>query len=461
MPPITRRQLLRGASGCAALSSTPLLSSLLNLGLVRSVLADSGPHDGFRALVCVFQKGGNDSYNMLVPCEPGEYRDYAAARGILALPREELLPIRSGGRRFGIHSAMPEVWERYMLGDLAFVANVGSLVAPTDRDAYDRRVELPVGLFSHLDQRRHWQTSIPQSRAELTGWAGRMADVLTDSVNRNANIPISYALGGSNILQSGRWGGPYVVESAGATTLYGYDGPTSFDRIVTRSTDGLLEQTYGNLLERAHAAMRRRAIDAAIAYNEAIDGVALASPFPETPLGAQLQAVTRTIAARDALSQSRQIFLVTSHGWDHHDRLRSQQADLLAELSQALGAFFAATEELGVADRVVTFTISDFGRTLTSNRDGSDHAWGGNQLVMGRSVAGCSVHGHYPESLAPDSALDVGRGRLIPTTSVDEYSAELALWFGIPNDASLELVLPNVRRFYGAGHSEGPLGFLG
>ena len=459
---VSRRDFLRLSGGCAALTSTSLLSAVLNLSLTKSALSAVSDVTGYKALVCVFLAGGNDSFNMLAPYEPGEYDDYAAVRANLALARQDLLPIRdANGRRFGLHPSMREVRDLYSAGRLAFLANVGSLIAPTDVAAARAEQNLPVGLFSHADAQRHWQTAVPQSRTQITGWAGRMADALTDSANRNPTISMNLALNELNLLQTGDDVVPFVIGADGASELVGYGGTSVQQRILTRATDSLLEQTYTDLLQRTHARIRRGSIDGAIAFNAATRAVELSTSFPNTGLGGQLAMVARSIGARRDLDQSRQIFFVKRGGWDHHDFVLFNQANLLTELSSALGAFYDATSELGVAGDVTVFTVSDFGRTLSSNGNGSDHAWGGNHIVMGGGVRGGRVYGQYPESLALGNPRDLGRGRLVPTTAADEYSAELALWFGIPNDASLELVLPNIRRFYASGNATPPIGFMG
>ena len=461
VPSISRREFLRRSGGCAALTSVSLLSTILTLKMTRTAAAAQSDGSGYKALVCVFQHGGNDSYNMLTPYEIGEYNDYLSVRSNLALPWESLLPITdASGRLFGIHPGMIEVSELYGEGKLAFLANVGSLVEPTDLNSYKSKLNLPLGLFSHSDQQRHWQTSVPQSRAQVTGWAGRMADALTDSSNRNPTVSMNIALNHVNIFQTGEHVIPYVIQDSGATTLNGYQAANAQDRILTRVTDSLLEETYGDLLEKTHVSIRDNSIDAAIDFNNAINAVSLTTPFPFTKLGQQLAMVARTIAVRHTLGQTRQVFFVDLGGWDHHDEVLNNQAILLPQVSGALKAFYDATVELGVASDVTTFTASDFGRTLSSNGNGSDHAWGGNHIIMGGSVAGRRVHGIYPSSLALGNPLDTGRGRLIPTTSVDEYNAELAMWFGIPNDDGLEVILPNIRNFYAQGSSAPPIGFM-
>ena len=458
---LSRRDLIKLSGGCAALSSTSILAQLLNLQLTKTAVAAEGDSSGYKALVCVFLFGGIDSHNVLTPYGD-EYAAYSDIRTNLAIPEEDLIPIAdSSGRQYGIHPGMQGVADIYNAGDAAFVANVGSLIEPTDRASYNSRSNLPLGLFSHSDFIQHWQTSIPQSRSAVNGWAGRMADMLTDSVNDNPHISMNIALNSLNIMQTGSTVTPYVVSASGATTLSGYNTGNSANRIYTATTDGILGQTYSDLLEKTYADRKRGSIDGAAEFNAAVGGVELTTVFPGSSLAGQLKMVAKAIASRDTLSQRRQIFFVSAGGWDHHDFLLSKQADMLPMVSGALSAFYEATKELGVENDVTAFTASDFGRTLTSNGDGSDHAWGGNHIVVGGAVNGSNVYGQYPATLDPSqNDLDVGRGRIIPTTSVDEYNAELAHWFGVPNDGSLESVLPNVRNFFSSGGAP-PLGFLG
>ncbi|MEE8508084.1 MAG: DUF1501 domain-containing protein, partial [Myxococcota bacterium] len=325
----------------------------MNLSLTKSALSAVSDVTGYKALVCVFLAGGNDSFNMLAPYEPAEYDDYAAVRANLALARQDLLPIRdANGRRFGLHPSMREVRDLYSAGRLAFLANVGSLIAPTDVDAARAEQNLPLGLFSHADAQRHWQTAVPQSRTQITGWAGRMADALTDSANRNPTISMNLALNELNLLQTGDDVVPFVIGADGASELAGYGRASVQQRILTRATDSLLEQTYTDLLQRTHARIRRGSIDGAIAFNAATRAVELSTAFPNTRLGGQLAMVARSIGARRDLDQSRQIFFVKRGGWDHHDFVLFNQANLLTELSSALGAFYDATSELGVAGDV-------------------------------------------------------------------------------------------------------------
>ena len=463
MSELTRRAFLARSLGCAALSDTALLSSLLSLRLTRAAVAASPPA-GYRALVCVFLSGGNDSFNLLVPADEEPYEGYRLARRDVALAAPALHPIHdpASGRSFGLHPAVPELAELYRSGRLAFIANVGTLVEPITRADFARPEKLPLGLFSHRDQQREWQTSLSHSRYEASGWAGRMAEILTDPRAGADTTFMSIALDRVNVMQTGRRAVPYVIEAKGGIEKlagYGLDNP--FDRALTAATDRLSRHAYEDPLERSYARVRRQAIDAAVAYDDATRSVEIRTEFPGTRLGDGLRQVARAIGARGKLGHAHQIFFVEHAGWDHHDALLERQEVLLAELSRALKAFHGATVELGVADRVVTFTISDFGRTLSSNGRGTDHAWGGNQMILGGGVRGGRVYGRYPPSLAPDNEIDVGRGVLIPTTSVDEYHAELAMWFGLANDSTLEAVLPNLRNFYPATATAPPLGWMG
>ena len=466
-----RRDFLKLAGGCAALTNTSLLSTIFNLSATNAAVA-ANDLSGYKALVCVFLYGGNDSYNMLSPAETQERADYLEARGgvyapgngALGLPAEGLHEITDSfsGRRFNVHPAMGDVAGLYNDGNLTYLCNVGSLVQPTDRAAYDARTSLPLGLFSHADLQRHWMTSVPQTRSQVTGWAGRMADLITDQVNSHPSISMSIALNQVNMLQTGGSVIPYIVTTNGASEVNWYNQTWTQARIFTQLTDDVLSRTYSNLYQKTFAEGNRNALDAAIAFNEATDAVTLNTTFrtANNDLANQLQMVAKTIGARSTLGQTRQIFFVYAGGWDNHDELINNQQTRLGYVSTALKDFYDATVELGIENDVCTFTASDFARTLNSNGRGSDHAWGGNQIIMGGGVNGGRIYGEYPLTLKPNASdLDLGRGRLLPTTAVDEMSCELAMWYGLGNDNAMETVLPNIRNFVSAG-DPAPLGFI-
>jgi uncharacterized protein (DUF1501 family) len=465
--PISRRDFLRSSAGYAAMGSAPLLSSMLSLGMTGTAAA-ALPVSGYKALVCIFLHGGADSFNMLVPGGTVAYTDYATARGNLALNRADMLQIADAAdnnRWYFLHPGFQEVRSLYNQGNLAFVANVGSLVEPLDIQAYFENARLPLGLFSHNDQRQHWQSSKPQQRISTSGWAGRMSELVVDTSVAESAQYANIAVGGSTLLQTGSSVSPYVIGESGTDYFrgYGFEGTSGeMEKVYVRTTNKLLAASYSDIFRQTYADQTAAAVAAGFQYRWATspERMNISTPFPSTELGNALRQVAYAIGARDILNQSRQVFFVSMQGWDHHDDLLTGMDELVPQLSAAMQAFYSATEELGVANEVIAFTASDFARTLSSNGDGSDHAWGGNHMVMGGAVNGGRIYGAYPESLAPGNDLDIGRGRLIPTTSTDEYHAELARWFGIGNDSNLELVLPNIRNFYSEDTVAGPLGML-
>lgn len=466
---ISRRRFL-GQASCAAVSSLPVLSTLLNLKFASSIAsAQSLPGDDYRALVCVFLNGGNDSFNMLVPRGASEYAEYAAVRQDLALAAGALLPINPlnsaqlGGRQFGLHPGMPELQQLFEAGNAAFVANVGTLVEPgvTKEGFFNGASKLPVGLFSHSDQIEQWQTSLPDTRSGI-GWAGRAADLL-NPLNAHPNVSMNISLGGSNVWQTGNSVFEYAITPDGAVGLANYSKEWAQEygtrQIRSAAVDGQLAMEYANVFQRTFAGSQRSALDAYDLFSAATEpDLPVGAVFPASQLGSQLRMIARTIAGRTALGAVRQTFFVSVGGWDHHDEVLGNQAAMLPLVSQAVGAFYNTLELLGAQNKVTLFLASDFGRTLSSNGRGSDHAWGGNSFVVGGAVDGRKIYGSYPELYA-DSALDVGRGRLIPTTSVDAYFAELALWLGVPR-SSLPLVLPNIGRFLDVAGTGAPVGFL-
>ena len=424
--------------------------------------AQAAPAADYRALVCILLAGGADSFNMLMPFDQPRHDAYAAMRSDLALAREDVLPLSysgSDGRRMSVHPGLAEVRDLFDQGDLAFVANVGPLAEPTDRAGYDDgSARLPLGLFSHADQIAQWQMSVPDQRI-ATGVAGRMADVLLPTLPTGP-ISMNVSLSGTNVFQNGSGVTSYSIDATeGARQVAGYESDDEGSDLFTSAMDALLAADYEDPFRRSYASVLRESIDAAQLVQTALGNApTLNTTFSASGLSEALAQIARIVSVSDQLNAPRQTFFVTFGGWDHHDDVIPQQATMLPVVSRGLAEFHAAMNELGVSDRVTTFTISDFGRTLTSNGKGSDHGWGGHSLVMGGAVAGGDVYGSYPE-IDPGNPLDVGRGRYIPTTSADEFYAELALWFGVAA-GDLELVLPNIRRFYASGSGDLPVGFM-
>lgn len=457
------RRAFLGQASCAAVGSSSLFSTIFNLAMSGNAAAADLDNSGdYKALVCLFLAGGNDSYNMLVPLEAGEYGAYKSIRADLALdgstPDRTPLPITDpSGRAFGVHPSLGPLRELYNSGRLAFIANAGTLVQPaTTLDMYRSGIGMPLGLFSHSDQIQQWQTSVPDVRVGK-GWAGRLADVLHPN-NAGQQISMNISLSGTNVLQNGNNVIPYSITSDGSIALGGYNGTTAIDQARTAAVNNMLDYQYSNLFEDTYVRKTRVAVDASEAFAAAVAGNEISTVFPTTDLGLQLRMVARTIKSHAALGHRRQTFFVQYGGWDHHSEVLNSQTTMLAVVADAVKAFHDALVELNMLDKVTLFQNSDFGRTLTTNNQGSDHAWGGNYFVMGGAVNGGRIYGDYPD-FRNLTAIDTGRGRLIPGVSVDEYAAELARWFGVQKD-KLADVLPNIGRFYNPQSNSMPIGFL-
>ncbi len=471
MSKMTRRKFL-GAASCAALGTTGLFSTLLNLKMTSKAVAanlstsgSASAAEDFRALVCIFQAGGNDSYNMLIPTNTADYAQYKSVRGNLALPITgtgaalALNAQGTAGRSFAVHPAMPEVRDLFNTGKLAFISNVGTLIEPTTVAQYkSESVRIPRALFSHSDQIMQWQTSLPQGGSP-TGWAGRMADVLNAKVN-TGGIGMNISLNGNNMMQTGLATTSYAISPKGSISIIGKTANAGKNALRFDQLTSMADVQYQSLFQQAYMNEIQHSMDNDEIFSSAFAGATVNTVFADSGLAEDLQAVAKTIAARAALGMKRQVFFVLYGGWDHHQELLDTQNEMLAVLSGALKNFWDALVELGVQNNVTAFTSSDFGRTLRSNGRGTDHAWGGHHMVMGGSVLGQRIHGQYPDDLGLGGKWDVGtNGRLLPTTSVDQYMAELALWLGVAK-SDLATVFPNIANFYDVGSTAMPVGFL-
>ncbi len=463
---ISRRKFL-GTASCATIGTTTLFSSLLNLGAVNSLAAmnpaNNSGSDDYKALVCISLSGGNDSFNMLVPRSNRHYQEYAKTRSNLALPKGNLLSLDytdRNGKQFGLHPAMPEVQELFNNKKLAFISNIGTLVAPCSKKEYlAGSVSSPVGLLSHADQAQQWMTGIPYSRSSK-GWGGRMADIL-QAGNENQNISMNISLSGTNIYQVGNHVSEYAIRASagGSVGIKTYEGNNSLDNILSGGVESLLEQDYKDMFTSSYTNKIKNSQANYEEFSKALkDAPLFSSQFSDNELSANLELVAKTIAAQKILGMKRQTFFINFGGWDHHDEVLNNQETMLAVVSKALLEFQEAMEEMEMAENVTTFTMSDFGRTLTSNGNGSDHAWGGNVMVMGNEVNGGQIYGEYP-SLALNGENDIGGAIMLPTTSTDVYFAELSQWFGV-GKGDLNFVLPNLSRFYDPYNSKMPLGFM-
>ena len=463
---MSRRSFL-GTASCAAVGSTTFLTSILNLGLANSLAGMTRPSlsasGDYKALVCILLAGGNDSFNMLVPRNGSHYTEYANTRSNLALPQGNLLPLNfmdNNGKQFGIHPSMPEVQALFNNNKLSFISNVGTLVEPTTKRQYlNGSASIPVGLLSHADQIQQWQTSIPQTRSSK-GWGGRMADIL-QAGNGNQNISMNISLSGTNIFQVGKHSTEYAIRASagGSVGINVLEGTSTLDKALKSGAERLLAQQYQDIFK---STFTNKINDSQVNHEEFSAAISqapmLRTTFSDNPVSANMELIAKTIAVRDTLNVNRQTFFINFGGWDHHDGVLDNQVTMLSVVSKALSEFQSALEELGVAKGVTTFTASDFGRTLTSNGNGSDHAWGGNVMVMGDSVNGGQVFGNYP-SLSIGGNDDVGGAILLPSISTDEYFAELSKWFGVSN-GDLNYVLPNIGNFYDPYNASLPIGFM-
>ncbi|HKE47777.1 MAG TPA: DUF1501 domain-containing protein [Rhodanobacteraceae bacterium] len=478
---VNRREFLR-KSICAALGGASLYSALGSLKLIGAAAAAQRPSGftDYKALVCVFMYGGNDSFNTIVPMSGTDLTSYLASRGDLAITagQHALAPASGGGpANYGLHPSMPEMASLFNTGKAAIVANVGSLLYPiTQAQFQDETVPTPPQLFSHDDQTNQWQTSRPDD-ANANGWGGRIADIL-HATNQGA-VPMSITLSGMNRFQRGGIVSQYSIDSWGASCaatgnpdcgpfsvttmdylgngpeswLINWDDPNVVANDVAAYNALIASGTQTHVLERAYADAATRTIANSTLINNALNGVTLTTAFPDTDLGNQLAAVAMLIKVRAALGMARQIYFVSVGNYDTHGTQLTDQGDNLIQLSQGMSAFYNATVELGIANSVTAFTASDFGRSLAVNGDGTDHGWGGHHFVVGGAVHGQRFYGTMP-SLAPyddnnpggSNPDDTGYGQIIPTQAVDQYAATLATWFGV-DASSVNDIFPNLGRF--------------
>ena len=475
----TRRAFLRRSAqlGLAG-TALPFALNLAAMGEAAAFTAND-----YKALVCVFLYGGNDYANTVVTYDDDSYNRYSTIRGGgpgqtaggIALAKADLaatlltpttpLP---GNRQYALHPAMTGLANLFNTGKAAVQLNVGPLVVPLTRAQYnspDRNTyPLPPKLFSHNDQQSVWQSSSPEG--STVGWGGNIGDLALSSNGNSLFTCISVT--GNAVFLSGDSALQYQVSTNGAVPINGVKGNVYGSTAVRAALTTLIQQPSSQILENEYNRVTARAIAAEGQISSALAGTTLATAFPgSNSLADQLKMVARLIASRNALGSKRQVFLVSMGGFDLHDNLIAQQPGLLQRVSAAMTAFYNATVELGVADKVTAFTASDFGRTLSSNGDGSDHGWGGHHFVVGGAVKGKAFYGSAPpvsitNTAAPEDQWHVGQGRLLPSTSVDQYAATLAKWFGVA-DSELPGVLPNINHFgAAAGRPDYPvdLGFL-
>lgn len=438
--PNSRRGFLRLASGS--------LVSLAGFARFASMNAFAQQAPDYKALVCIFMFGGNDGHNTLIPQSQASFNAYKQIRGSLALPdgNTQLLPVTAkDGTPYAFNSGLASIHPLWAQGKFAAVANVGNIVQPTTRAQFlASQVPLPTNLFSHSDQVIQMQTATP-SGSGGTGWAGRVADAV-QATNQPSTFPASLSFSGPQIFCAGN-----AVQSA--SMIPGYDmqpyglnmWPASASAARLTGLQEVLTLDSGLAVVQAANKVRQDAL-ALSAMLKGMPASPFTTVFPGTSIGNQLKEVARIIKLRPQTGIKRQVFFCSLGGFDTHGSQSWQQWDLLRQVSDAMSAFYNATTEMGLADQVTTFTESEFGRTLQPSGQGSDHGWGNHHLVLGGAVKGGDLYGKFP-TLALGGPDDTGaRGALLPTTSLDQYGATLARWFGL-DDTALAAVFPNLKNF--------------
>ena len=444
-----RRTFLRHAGALAGTAA---------FGQLGAFAAHAAASNDYKALVCIFLYGGNDSNNMIVPLDSAGYANYAQTRSYLALPQSQLLPlsVASGTPLYGLHPAMPGLQSLWSAGSLAVVANVGTLVQPLTKEQYlSTATPKPESLFSHIDQQHQWQASISSTSSSNSGWGGRLADQLA-ALNVNSSVPPMISTGGNNLFVTGAASQALVIPTGGSFGLSGFsnDGAGTARR---SALEALLQVDQNTDLTRAAQAVMTGALASSAILNPILTTTDATARFAglTTNFSRQLLAIAKVIEARATLGASRQVFLATLGSFDTHTNQLNQQQDLLSQLDAGLTAFHGAMTDLGAGTQVTSFTLSDFSRNFLPNTGGgTDHAWGGHPLVLGDAVKGGQLYGTMPtlQLSGPDDASNLGRW--IPTLAVDQFAATLATWFGADSNA-LATVLPNLSAF-----SPTTLGFI-
>jgi len=453
---LTRRKFIGNA--CAAVGATGVLSALAQLRVIGALAADAtNMNSDYKALVCIFLYGGNDSNNLIIPIDPTGYGLYSSQRTAIALPLTSVTALKpakySDGFSYGLHNGMTEMQQLFAAGKMAMLANTGTLVRPTTMKDYTsgNKAVLPPQLFSHSDQQTQWQSSLADQPFQ-TGWGGRLADMI-NAINTNSRISMSISVAGQNSFQVGQTTSEYTVSTSGSIALTGATGGT-INPVRYQAQLDLLSETEKNLFNAAFANTSGGAIsDSALLSGILTNSSTLKTTFPNTSLGQQLSMIAKLISAAPLTGLKRQVFFASIGGFDTHTVELNSHATLYPQVSQAINSFYNATVELGVQNQVTSFTASDFNRTYNTNGDGADHGWGSHHMIVGGAVNGGDIYGQMPSQKlgGPD---DTGRGRWIPSTSVDQYAATLATWFGV-SPTNLPVVLPNIGRF-----STSNLGFM-
>ena len=486
--PASRREFLRRATILSGSVGSAGLPFALNMATMGAAVAQTA--SDYKAIVCLFMYGGNDSANMVLPWDDASWQTYSTLRatapdpialkpvgtvvdataaaaspaalgGVLSIASKNLANPENASRKFALHPSMTETKALFDQGRLGIIANAGPLVTPLTKAEYQKGTKArPAKLFSHNDQQSMWQALGPEGAR--VGWGGRFGDLLAG--NNGSSTFTNISVQGNAVYMAGNSVFQYQVTNNGATAIGGLTGSLFGSTAATTAFKSIITADNQNLLGKEHQVIVRRSMDAQAAFQSAFTASTVTAPTQyynpaqranaNNGLAQQLQTVARIIGARTALGTKRQVFFVSIGGFDTHDNQNRAHADLYARISHAINYFDATLGTLGVRDQVTLFTASDFGRTFTSNGDGTDHGWGGHHFVHGGAVKGGDVYGRFP-LVGINHDDEVGSGSLLPGIAVDQVGATLGKWFGV-SDANLDMVFPNLANF-----SKRNLGFLG
>ncbi len=438
----TRRRFLE--LGCRT-----ILGAGLAGGSVTNVAHAQATGSDYRALVCIHLNGGNDGFNMIAPAAGAAYTEYARGRGHLAVAANDLLPLNpatANTTAVGLNPYMAALKPLFQSGQIAFQSNVGTLLEPgTAEDVRNKSIRLPEQLFSHNDQTRQWQKLNHYHHSDA-GWGASAANIIAKG-QINPNLA-AISLSGSNDWQTGGEHAAFNIDSDGVRSYAGMDDYQANWQMPRREAFiQLLHAQYNNMFEKSYAELQSRALVLSTNVGAALSKRGeLQTQVPvDNPLAAQLAMVAKLISIKDEFRLNRQLFYVELGGFDTHDYQLSKQPVLFSQIAAALEFFNNALIEIGHQENVVSFTTSDFGRSVTSNGDGTDHGWGNHHIVMGNPVAGGDIYGAIPRILV-DGPDDSRNGRIVPTTAVSQYAATMLNWLGLA-PSEIDQLLPTLANF--------------
>jgi uncharacterized protein (DUF1501 family) len=463
----SRRNFLRALSGLAASAGIPqhglpLVTGLAGMAALASQSSQAATTNGYKAIVCLYMNGGNDTHNWVVPTDASGYAEYAKARGELAWAADRLQGItvtgQASGRSFGMPVELAPLRSWYEAGQAAILANVGPLVRPITKAEYNAGINVPAKLFSHNDQASTWQSLAPEGAP--SGWGGRMGDILMSANAQPVFTAVSAS--GNAVFLSGSSVSQYQVGQEGPVSAGGMNGGSVFGSSTASSAlQRAYSATSSDRLQMEYARVMQRGTSANATLQAALSGVnvpaipsnaiaqvnAANTTLDKLGLARQLRVVLQIIAANQTLGMRRQVFMVQMGGFDTHANQMRDQPAQMAQVAHSINYFMGALNSLGLQNNVTLFTASDFGRTLLSNGDGSDHGWGSHHFVAGGAVRGGAMYGEFPTT-ALGTSHDIGSGRLLPTMAVSQMAGSMAAWMGLSASEQMQ-VLPSLASFPG------------